>query len=217
MPKHIASIDQGTTSTRFMIFDHSGTVVAVDQKEHKQIYPKPGWVEHDPLEIWARTQEVIVGALKKSGVDATEIAAIGITNQRETTVVWDKLTGEPIGNAIVWQDTRTDEICNALAASGGQDRLRAKTGLPLATYFSGPKIKWILDNIKGAREAAERGNLFFGNMDTWLIWNLTGKHLTDVTNASRTLLMDLETLNWDYDLLALLGDLGFELLEGIAC
>ena len=204
MKKYIASIDQGTTSTRFMIFDHNGTVIASDQKEHRQIYPKPGWVEHDPLEIWVRTHEVMKGALEKSGIDASEIAAIGITNQRETTVVWDKLTGEPIGNAIVWQDTRTDEICNTLAENGGQDRLRAKTGLPLATYFSGPKIKWILDNVEFARDAAEHGDLFFGTMDTWIIWNLTGKHVTDVTNASRTLLMDLETLDWDDDLLALM-------------
>ena len=205
MPKYIAAIDQGTTSTRFMIFDHSGLVVAVDQKEHKQIYPKPGWVEHDPLEIWVRTHEVMTGALKKSEIDASEIAAIGITNQRETTVVWNKETGEPIYNAIVWQDTRTDEICNELASEGGQDRLRAKTGLPLATYFSGPKVKWILDNVHGAREAADRGDLFFGNMDTWIIWNFTGEHVTDVTNASRTLLMDLETLDWDDDLLSLMG------------
>ena len=204
MKKYIASIDQGTTSTRFMIFNHAGEIVDVEQKEHKQIYPKPGWVEHDPLEIWVRIHEIMAGALKKSGIDASEIAAIGITNQRETTVVWDKLTGEPMGNAIVWQDTRTDKICNALAAEGGQDRLRAKTGLPLATYFSGPKIKWILDNVHGARDAADNDELFFGTMDTWLIWNLTGKHVTDVTNASRTLLMDLETLDWDDDLLALM-------------
>ncbi|NQU30748.1 MAG: glycerol kinase, partial [Anaerolineae bacterium] len=205
MPKYIAAIDQGTTSTRFMIFDHSGLVVAVDQKEHKQIYPKPGWVEHDPLEIWVRTHEVMTGALKKSEIDASEIAAIGITNQRETAVVWNKETGEPIYNAIVWQDTRTDQICNSLAMEGGQDRLRAKTGLPLATYFSGPKVKWILDNVHGAREAADRGDLFFGNIDTWIIWNFTGEHVTDVTNASRTLLMDLETLDWDDDLLSLMG------------
>ncbi|MCF6277675.1 MAG: glycerol kinase GlpK [Anaerolineales bacterium] len=204
MPKYIASIDQGTTSTRFIIFDHSGTVVAVEQKEHRQIYPKPGWVEHDPLEIWVRTHEVMTGALRKSAIPASEIAAIGITNQRETTVVWDRKTGEPVGNAIVWQDTRTDEICNELAAEGGQDRLRAQTGLPLATYFSGPKIKWILDHVQGARKAAERGDLLFGNMDTWLIWNLTGTHVTDVTNASRTLLMDLATLDWNDDLLALM-------------
>ncbi|MCL4528829.1 MAG: FGGY family carbohydrate kinase, partial [Chloroflexi bacterium] len=189
MPKNIAAIDQGTTSTRFIIFDHGGKIVAVDQKEHQQIYPKPGWVEHDPLEIWARTQEVMVGALKKGNVNPRDIVAIGMTNQRETTVVWDKNTGRPIYNAIVWQDTRTDSICNELAKDGGQDRLRAKTGLPLATYFSGPKIKWILDNVPGTREKAEKGELLFGNIDTWVIWNLTGAHVTDVTNASRTMLM----------------------------
>ena len=204
MKKYIASIDQGTTSTRFIIFNHAGEVVASAQKEHRQIYPKPGWVEHDPFEIWVNTHEVIKVALQKSGIDASEIGAIGITNQRETTLVWDKETGEPMYNAIVWQDTRTDEICKELAKEGGQDRLRAKTGLPLATYFSAPKAKWILDNVHGAREAAEAGDLYFGTMDTWLIWNLTGKHVTDVTNASRTLLMDLETLDWDDDLLALM-------------
>ncbi len=204
MKKYIASIDQGTTSTRFIIFNHAGEVVAVDQKEHRQIYPKPGWVEHDPLEIWVRTHEVMKGALEKGGIDANDIAAIGITNQRETAMVWNKHTGEPIYNAIVWQDTRTDEICNELAKEGGQDRLRAKTGLPLATYFSGPKVKWVLDNVEDARELADAGDLYFGNMDTWTIWNLTGKHITDVTNASRTLLMDLETLDWDDELLALM-------------
>ena len=204
MKKYIASIDQGTTSTRFIIFNHAGEVVAVDQKEHRQIYPKPGWVEHDPLEIWVRTHEVMKGALDKGGIDAIDIAAIGITNQRETAMVWNKHTGEPIYNAIVWQDTRTDEICNELAKEGGQDRLRAKTGLPLATYFSGPKVKWVLDNVEDARELADAGDLYFGNMDTWTIWNLTGKHITDVTNASRTLLMDLETLDWDDELLALM-------------
>jgi len=204
MPKYVAAIDQGTTSTRFIVFDHSGGIVAVDQKEHQQIYPKPGWVEHDPLEVWTRTQEVIRGALAKGGIDPQEIAAIGITNQRETTLVWNKNTGRPVYNAIVWQDTRTDEICNRLAEQGGQDRLRAKTGLPLATYFSGPKIRWILDNVPGARQAAEQGELLFGNMDTWVLWNLTGVHATDVTNASRTLLMNLHTLDWDAENLALL-------------
>jgi glycerol kinase len=204
MSTYIGAIDQGTTSTRFMLFDRAGKVVAVDQKEHRQIYPQPGWVEHDALEIWARTQEVIAGALKKSGIDASDIAAIGVTNQRETTVVWDKQAGRPIHNAIVWQDTRTDAICNQLAKDGGQDRLRAKTGLPLATYFSGPKIKWILDNVPGARARAEKGDLLFGNMDTWIIWNLTGAHVTDVTNASRTLLMNLSTLDWDAGILSLL-------------
>jgi glycerol kinase len=180
-------------------------VVAVDQKEHEQIYPQPGWVEHDALEIWERTQRVLRGAFEKAGCDVTDVAAIGITNQRETTLVWEKETGRPIYNAIVWQDTRTDGICNELAKDGGQDRLRAKTGLPLATYFSGPKIKWILEHVEGARERAERGELLFGNMDTWIIWNLTGVHITDVTNASRTLLMNLQTLDWDAELLDLLS------------
>ncbi|MFZ6018888.1 MAG: glycerol kinase GlpK [Chloroflexota bacterium] len=210
MAKYAAAVDQGTTSTRFMIFDHSGQVVGVDQKEHEQIYPKPGWVEHDPMEIWTRTQEVIEGALRKSGVDPKEIAAVGVTNQRETTVVWEKATGKPVYNAIVWQDTRTDKICNELAADGGQDRLRPKTGLPLATYFSGPKIKWILDNVPGVREKAEKGEVLFGNIDTWVIWNLTGGpqggvHVTDVSNASRTMLMNLETLDWDNEILQLMG------------
>ncbi|MEW5828406.1 MAG: FGGY family carbohydrate kinase, partial [Chloroflexota bacterium] len=192
MPRYVAAIDQGTTSTRCILFDHGGNVVAVRQKEHQQLYPKPGWVEHDPLEVWRNTQEVLSGAIAKITNPqlplSQEIAAIGVTNQRETTVVWEKATGKPVCNAIVWQDTRTDAICNALAQNGGQDRFRAKTGLPLATYFSGPKIKWILDNLPGARQRAERGELLFGNMDTWIIWNLTGQHVTDVTNASRTLL-----------------------------
>jgi glycerol kinase len=156
MAKYSAAVDQGTTSTRFMIFDHAGQVVGVDQMEHEQIYPKPGWVEHDPMEIWARTQDVIAGALKKANVDPKDIAAVGITNQRETTVVWEKATGKPVYNAIVWQDTRTDKICNELAKDGGQDRFRPKAGLPLATYFSGPKIKWVLDNVPGVREKLRR-------------------------------------------------------------
>ena len=210
MAKYSAAVDQGTTSTRFMIFDHAGKVVAVDQKEHEQIYPKPGWVEHDPLEIWQRTQEVIDGCLKKSGVDPKDIAAVGITNQRETTVVWDRATGKPVYNAIVWQDTRTDAICNELAKDGGQDRFRTKVGLPLATYFSGPKVKWILDNVPGVKEKAEKGEVLFGNIDTWVIWNLTGGpnggvHVTDVSNASRTMLMNLETLDWDPDMLKFMG------------
>lgn len=204
MPKYIAAIDQGTTSTRCMIFDRSGHVIAVEQKEHRQIYPRPGWVEHDPLEIWQRTQEVMQGALTKAGCPASEVAAVGITNQRETTVVWEKSSGKPLHNAIVWQDTRTADICSDLAKSGGQDRLRPKTGLPLATYFSGPKIKWLLDHVEGARAKAERGELLFGTIDTWLIWNLTGEHVTDVTNASRTLLMNLHTLDWDKEILELL-------------
>ncbi|GAB4495234.1 MAG: glycerol kinase GlpK [Anaerolineales bacterium] len=210
MAKYAAAVDQGTTSTRFMIFDHSGKVVALDQKEHEQIYPKPGWVEHNPMEIWIRTQEVIDGALTKSGVDPKDIAAVGITNQRETTVVWEKATGKPVYNAIVWQDTRTDKICDELAANGGQDRFRPQVGLPLATYFSGPKIKWVLDNVEGARAKAEAGEILFGNIDTWIIWNLTGGpsggvHVTDVTNASRTMLMNLETLDWDEEILGIMG------------
>jgi glycerol kinase len=207
MAKYAAAVDQGTTSTRFMIFDHSGKVVGIHQMEHEQIYPKPGWVEHDPMEIWARTQDVIKGGREKSGVSPADIAAVGVTNQRETTVVWEKATGKPVYNAIVWQDTRTDTICNDLAKDGGQDRFRPKVGLPLATYFSGPKIRWILDNVAGARSRAEAGELLFGNIDTWVIWNLTGGvnggvHVTDVTNASRTMLMNLQTLDWDPEILA---------------
>src|SRR5512147_13457 len=210
MAKYSAAVDQGTTSTRFMIFDHKGKVVGIDQKEHEQIYPKPGWVEHDPMEIWERTQQVIAGALKKYNVAASDLAAVGVTNQRETTVVWEKATGKPVYNAIVWQDTRTDTICNDLAKDGGQDRFRTHVGLPLATYFSGPKIKWILDNVAGVRARAEKGEILFGNIDTWVIWNLTGGpnggvHVTDVSNASRTMLMNLETLDWDPDMLKVMG------------
>ena len=205
MPKYIAALDQGTTSTRCILFDHAGNISGADQKEHKQIYPRPGWVEHDPLEIWERTQQVMRGALDKSGVVSADVVAVGITNQRETAVVWERSTGRPVYNAIVWQDTRTDLICNDLAKEGGQDRLRGKTGLPLATYFSGPKIKWILDNVPGVREKAETGDLLFGNIDTWIIWNLTGEHVTDVTNASRTLLMNIATLDWDDEILSVLG------------
>ncbi len=205
MPKYIAAIDQGTTSSRCIVFDHSGGIVAADQQEHQQIYPRPGWVEHDALEIWARTQGVIAGALARAGLTAKDIAAVGITNQRETALIWDRATGQPIHNAIVWQDTRTDVICHELAREGGQDRFRAKTGLPLATYFSGPKIKWILDNVPNARARAEAGELIFGTMDSWVIWNLTGHHVTDVTNASRTQLMNLITLDWDDEILGLLG------------
>jgi glycerol kinase len=201
MADFVAAIDQGTTSTRCMIFNHAGEPVGAHQMEHEQIYPKPGWVEHDPLEIWARTQDVVRGALKKAGLTANDIAAVGVTNQRETTVVWDKNTGKPYYNAIVWQDTRTDKIIKDLEGSVGQNRFRDKVGLPLATYFSGPKVKWILDNVEGVRAAAERGDAVFGNIDTWVIWNLTGgpkggAHVTDVTNASRTMLMNLDTLNW---------------------
>lgn len=210
MSKYIAAIDQGTTSTRCMIFDHSGKVISLAQKEHEQIYPQPGWVEHKPLEIWERTQEVVREATQKAGTEPGDIAAVGITNQRETVVVWDRRTGKPFYNAVVWQDTRTKEICDRLAAEGGQDRFRIKVGLPLATYFSGPKIQWILENVPGVRDAAERGDALFGNLDTWVIWWLTGgpedgSHVTDVTNASRTLMMNLETLDWDADILSILN------------
>jgi glycerol kinase len=193
-----------------MIFNHSGGVVAIDQKEHEQIYPKPGWVEHDAVEIWTRCVEVIRGGLAKAGIKASDLAAVGITNQRETAVVWDRKTGKPVYNAIVWQDTRTDTIINEWAKEGGQDRFRAKVGLPLATYFSGPKVKWILDNVAGARAKADAGDLLFGNIDTWCIWNLTGGvsggvHVTDVSNASRTMLMDLKTLDWDPEMLKVMG------------
>jgi len=193
-----------------MIFGHNGLSVGVHQMEHAQIYPKPGWVEHDPMEIWARTVDVVKGAMKKAGITAGDLAAVGVTNQRETTVVWNKNTGKPYYNAIVWQDTRTADICNELAKDGGQDRFRAKVGLPLATYFSGPKVRWILDNVPGVREAAARGEALFGNIDTWVIWNLTGgpnggAHVTDVSNASRTMLLNLETLDWDAGIAATMG------------
>ena len=210
MATYAGAIDQGTTSTRFMVFDHGGRVVSIAQKEHEQIFPKPGWVEHDPAEVWSRTEEVVGEALSSAGISKDELAAIGITNQRETAVVWDRTTGKAVYNAIVWQDTRTDQICKRLAADGGQDRFRAKTGLPIATYFSGPKVRWILDNVEGVADRASSGELLFGNMDTWVIWNLTGGvngglHITDVTNASRTLLMDLATLDWDQELLDAIG------------
>jgi glycerol kinase len=209
MADYVGALDQGTTSTRFMIFDHGGNVVGIDQKEHEQIYPKPGWVEHDPAEVWTRSQEVIAGALSKAGIAASDLAAVGITNQRETAVVWDRNTGEAVYNALVWQDTRTQDIVDELA-DGDPDRFREKVGLPLATYFSGTKIKWVLDNVEGARARAEAGDLVFGNMDTWCIWNLTGGtsggvHVTDVSNASRTMLMDLDTLDWDEGQLSAFG------------
>jgi glycerol kinase len=211
MTQYIASIDQGTTSTRCIIFDHSGSIVASEQKEHEQIFPRAGWVEHNGKEIWDNTLEVVEGALKNANLEASDIDAIGITNQRETAMVWDKTTGEPVYNAIVWQDTRTQSICDELAGlGGGADRYKAKVGLPLATYFSGPKIRWILDHGDGLQARAERGELAFGTMDTWVLWNLTGGrrggvHATDVTNASRTLLMDLRTLDWHQPSLDLMG------------
>ncbi len=208
---YVLAIDQGTTSTRAMVFDHSGSVVAVDQVEHEQIFPKAGWVEHDGIEIWDNTRKVIGGALSKANLNSGNIAAIGITNQRETAIVWDKNTGQPVYNAIVWQDTRTQKIVDELAGDEGVDRYKATCGLPLATYFSGPKVRWILDNVDGAREKAESGELLFGNTDTWVLWNLTGGaenggvHVTDVTNASRTMLMDLSTLSWDESIASDMG------------
>ena len=208
MTAYLGAIDQGTTSTRFIVFDRSGRIVSVAQKEHEQIYPKPGWVEHDPEEIWRRTQEVISEAMQKGGFQAKDLAGIGITNQRETTIVWNRKTGTAVYNAIVWQDTRVEDYVADFSREGGQDRFRAKTGLPLATYFSGLKIRWILDNVKGARELAESGDLLFGNIDSFLVWKLTGGtnggiHVTDVTNASRTQLMDLHKLAWDEEQLKL--------------
>ncbi len=207
MKSYIGAIDQGTTSTRFMVFDKSARVVAVAQKEHEQIFPRPGWVEHDALEILRRTEEVIGEALDQRGLRASDLAAIGITNQRETTLVWERSTGEPIAHAIVWQDTRVAEEVARFAGNGGQDRFRLQTGLPLSTYFSSLKLRWLLENVPGAREKAAAGELLFGNIDTFLLWNLTGgaqggAHITDVSNASRTQLLNLKTLDWDEKLLA---------------
>lgn len=208
--RFIAAIDQGTTSSRCIIFDVSGSIVAVNQKEHEQILPKPGWVEHDATEIWEGVQEVMAGAVAAAKIKASQVAAVGITNQRETTLLWEKATGRPVHNAIVWQDTRTTALCRQLGGNVGQDRFRDDTGLPLASYFAGPKARWLLDNVEGLRARAEAGEILFGTMDSWVIWNLTGgpnggKHVTDVTNASRTLLMNLETLNWDDRILATIG------------
>jgi glycerol kinase len=210
MPKYVAAIDQGTTSTRCVIFDHRGLIVSLAQKEHRQIYPQPGWVEHDPLEIWGCTRAMIQESLAKASLQPRDIVAVGVTNQRETTIAWDRFTGKPYFNAIVWQDTRTKSLCDELALEGGQDRFRAKVGLPLSPYFSGTKIKWLLENITGVRVAADRGEALFGNLDSWEIWWLTGgpqggAHVTDVTNASRTMLMNLATLDWDDEILAIMG------------
>jgi glycerol kinase len=207
---HVMAVDQGTTSTRAIVFDASGALIATAQREHEQIFPRAGWVEHDPVEIWTNAQWVITAALDQAGLSAGDIAGMGITNQRETAIVWDRRTGHPVGNAIVWQDTRTQPLIDRLAAEGGTGRFAETTGLPLATYFSASKIAWILENIPGARADAEAGHLLFGTPDTWLIWNLTGDtrggiHVTDVTNASRTLLMDLSTLEWSDELLAVFG------------
>ena len=204
---YVLAIDQGTTSSRAIIFDHSGRIVATGQREHEQIFPRAGWVEHDPMEIWESVREVVAQALSKASVNRDQIAAVGITNQRETTVVWNKETGEPVYNAIVWQDTRTQKIIEELGGDAGQDKYKDRVGLPLATYFCGPKVKWILDNVDGARADAEAGKLLMGTIDTWVLWNMTGGvdggvHVTDVTNASRTMLMDLKTLSWDEEIAA---------------
>ncbi|RJP86576.1 MAG: glycerol kinase [Desulfobacteraceae bacterium] len=208
--KYIGAIDQGTTSSRFFIFNFQGAVVAMHQLEHRQIYPRPGWVEHDPVEIRDRVNDVVKMGLQKAAINRDQLSAIGITNQRETTVIWNRRTGQPYYNAIVWQDTRTEEICKAMAAGGDMGCFREKVGLPLATYFSGPKIKWVVENVEGVKQGIEAGDAIFGTMDTWLIWWLTGGpdggvHVTDVTNASRTMLMNLETLNWDPDMLKVMG------------
>ncbi len=209
-PRYIGAIDQGTTSTRFILFDGRGTPVTSHQLEHRQVYPKPGWVEHDPREIWDRTAAVVRQTIDRAGIRGEQIDSIGITNQRETTVAWDRLTGEPLHNAIVWQDTRTYDLIGELSGESGIDRLRETTGLPLATYFSGPKMRWLIDNCPEVAEATERGRCAFGTIDSWLLWNLTGGvdggvHLTDVTNASRTLLMDLDSLEWNEEILDLIG------------
>jgi glycerol kinase len=210
MARYAAAVDQGTTGTRFMVFSHDGKVVCSDYAEHEQIYPQPGWVEHDPTEIWAKTQAVTKGALEKGGISAGDLAAIGITNQRETAVVWERATGKPVYNAIVWQDTRTRDICQRLIDEGFEDTIKQRTGLVVATYFSGPKVQWILENVDGARQRAQNGELLFGNIDTFVIWWLTGgpdggAHVTDYTNASRTMLMDLHRLEWDDEILRKLG------------
>ena len=205
MSRYIGAIDQGTTSTRFIVFDRGGETIANAQMEHRQIYPRPGWVEHDPLEIWRNTQTVIAEALRSADLTRHDLAAVGITNQRETTLLWDRANGTPMANAVVWQDTRVDPLVAEYARDGGQDRFRTQTGLPLASYFSALKLRWLLDNVPDARRRAQAGDLAFGTIDTWLLWHLTGHHLTDVTNASRTQLMNLATLQWDDALLAAFG------------
>ncbi|SCL19084.1 glycerol kinase [Micromonospora nigra] len=202
---HVAAIDQGTTSSRCIVFDRAGEIVSVAQREHRQIFPRPGWVEHDAEEIWTNVEVVVREALAAAGIDTGGLAAVGITNQRETTVVWDRASGRPVANAIVWQDTRTDPLLRELGATYGEEKVKARTGLPLATYFAGPKLRWLLDSTDGLRERAEAGEVLFGTMDSWLIWKLTGRHVTDVTNASRTMLMNLATLDWDPELLEAVG------------
>jgi glycerol kinase len=208
MGTYVGAIDQGTTSTRFIVFDRQGEIVALDQREHEQIFSRPGWVEHDPAEIWRNTQAVIAGALAQKSLGAADLDSIGLTNQRETTLIWNRRTGAALHNALVWMDTRTEDLVREFSREGGQDRLRQKTGLPLATYFSGLKLRWLLDHVPGARKGAAAGEVLFGTMDSWIAWNLTGgvnggRHVTDVTNASRTQLMNLETLDWDQDILTL--------------
>jgi glycerol kinase len=203
--QYVAAIDQGTASSRCLVFDRSARIVSISQKEHQQFFPRPGWVEHDPEEIWGNVEEVVQDALEKANLQPSDLIALGIANQRETTIVWERETGAPVHHAINWQDTRTDHVIRDLGGNGGQDRFRDICGLPLATYFSGPKIRWLLDNVEGLRERAEAGEVLFGTMDSWLIWRLTGRHLTDVTNASRTMLMSLETLDWDEGLLQAMG------------
>ncbi|AYF75038.1 glycerol kinase [Nocardia yunnanensis] len=205
MRRYVAAIDQGTTSSRCIVFDHQGRIAGVAQREHEQLFPQPGWVEHDPQTIWRNTESVIAQALRGCDIGAAEVAAVGITNQRETTVVWERATGKPIHHAIVWQDVRTADLTVELAGDQGPARYADRTGLPLSTYFAGPKLRWILDRVPGARERAEAGELCFGTMDTWVLWNLTGQHITDVTNASRTMLMDLRTLQWDPEICADFG------------
>jgi glycerol kinase len=203
--QYVAAIDQGTASSRCMVFDHSARIVAIAQKEHQHLFPRPGWVEHDPEEIWRNVVEVVQDALDDASLQPSDLVALGIGNQRESTIVWERESGAPVHNAINWQDTRTDHLIRELAGDAGQDRFRERCGLPLATYFSGPKLRWLLDTVPGLRERAEAGEVLFGTMDSWLIWKLTGRHLTDVTNASRTMLMGLETLAWDDELLDAMG------------
>lgn len=208
--QYVIAIDQGTTSSRAIVFDHAGSIVASGQMEHEQIFPRAGWVEHDPMEIWKNTREVIGQAMSRADITREDVVAVGITNQRETAVVWDKNTGKPVYNAIVWQDTRTQKICDRLAGDEGDDKYKERVGLPLATYFAGPKVAWILENVDGAKEAAEKGDLLFGTTDSWVAWNLTGgrnggEHVTDVTNASRTMLMNIDTLDWNEDIAADMG------------
>src|SRR5690242_18692749 len=203
--RYVVSIDQGTASSRCIVFDGSARIVSIAQREHHHQYPMPGWVEHDPDEIWNNVVSVVREALEKANLSPRELSALGIANQRETTVIWDRRTGKPVHNAINWEDTRTDRLCRRLIDDFGHEPFRERTGLPVSTYFSGPKVRWLLDNIHGLRERADAGEVLFGTMDSWLLWNLCGRHVTDVTNASRTLMMNIETLDWDEDLLSMIG------------